>query len=367
MAATRLPSPSIAASTVRSRPMQSPMWRSRPCPSRARLKRGYMRGSPQREFAFFTESFIDELAHAAGHGAARVSHVDARRQRAARALSPGRGAARAMGWRRAGSTMGIAGCSAFGSHIGLVASASIGDDQQIKVHRAGRRGRLRPRRQYEHRRAADRSRLIWALAQATSPTPEWVAGMPRARPFGGLGLPRLGDAPEIIVELIPSSERAGRSQRARRHGRSRPPSPTRSTPAPASGCARCRSILCRGMSRPPTTGSPAEDRRAAGQPRHARRARGARGAALSRRIPERPASDRNPGDRVEADPARDHPEHAAAEIRPRLSPDLDRRRLAARARSRSARPSAARAAAGRAASTMRCATAIPALPPRSSA
>src|SRR6185437_4693609 len=27
---------------------------------------GYMRGSPQREFAFFTESFIDELARAAG-------------------------------------------------------------------------------------------------------------------------------------------------------------------------------------------------------------------------------------------------------------------------------------------------------------
>src|SRR5205823_14489956 len=27
---------------------------------------GYMRGSPQREFAFLPESFIDQLAHAAG-------------------------------------------------------------------------------------------------------------------------------------------------------------------------------------------------------------------------------------------------------------------------------------------------------------
>jgi isoquinoline 1-oxidoreductase beta subunit len=33
--------------------------------------------------------------------------------------------------------------------------------------------------------------------------------MPRARPFGGMRLPRLGDAPEIAVQIIPSSEAAG--------------------------------------------------------------------------------------------------------------------------------------------------------------
>ena len=33
--------------------------------------------------------------------------------------------------------------------------------------------------------------------------------MPRARPIGGIGLPRLGDTPEIIVEMIPSSEAPG--------------------------------------------------------------------------------------------------------------------------------------------------------------
>ena len=61
----------------------------------------------------------------------------------------------------------------------------------------------------------------------------------------------------------------------------------------------------------------AEDRRAADQPRHAGRARGAGGAALSRRVPERSASDRNPGDRVEADPPRDHPAHPAEASRPK--------------------------------------------------
>jgi isoquinoline 1-oxidoreductase beta subunit len=105
--------------------------------------------------------------------------------------------------------MGIAGCSAFGSHIGLVASASIGDDQRVKVHRLVA--------------AVDCGRpvnsgiivqqietgLIWALAQANVPAPEWVAGMPRARPIDGIALPRIGDTPDIMVEIIPSSEPPG--------------------------------------------------------------------------------------------------------------------------------------------------------------
>jgi isoquinoline 1-oxidoreductase subunit beta len=108
-----------------------------------------------------------------------------------------------------GSTMGIAGVSAFGSHIGLVASASIGDGQRIKVHRlvaAVDCGRV-----VNSSVAAQQieAGLIWALAQAIVASPEWVAGMPRARPIGGLGLPRLGDAPEIVVEMIPSSEAPG--------------------------------------------------------------------------------------------------------------------------------------------------------------
>ena len=33
--------------------------------------------------------------------------------------------------------------------------------------------------------------------------------MPRARPIGGIGLPRLGDIPQIHVEIIPSSDSPG--------------------------------------------------------------------------------------------------------------------------------------------------------------
>jgi isoquinoline 1-oxidoreductase beta subunit len=108
-----------------------------------------------------------------------------------------------------GSTMGISGASAFGSHIGLVATASIGDDQRVKVHRlvaAVDCGRV-----VNSSVAAQQieAGLIWALAQATVPSPEWIAGMPRARAIGRIGLPRLRDAPEILIEMIPSSEAPG--------------------------------------------------------------------------------------------------------------------------------------------------------------
>jgi isoquinoline 1-oxidoreductase beta subunit len=170
---------------------------------------GYMRGSPEREMAFFTESFIDELARAAGMEplAFRMSMLG-ENGRLARCLQ---GATRLAQWDGGGpgSTMGIAGCSAFGSHIGLVATANIGDDQRIKVHRlvaAVDCGRVvnsgLVTQQIE-------SGLIWALAQATAAEPEWVAGMPRARRLSGIGLPRIGDTPEIFVELIPSSDPPG--------------------------------------------------------------------------------------------------------------------------------------------------------------
>jgi isoquinoline 1-oxidoreductase beta subunit len=175
---------------------------------KAPFEAGYMRGSPQREFAFFIESFVDELAHAAGIEplAFRMSMLGSN-GRLARCVQ---GAARLAQWDGggAGSTMGIAGVSAFGSHIGLVATASIAEGK-VKVHRlvaAVDCGRV-----INSGIAAQQieSGLIWALAQATVAEPEWVAGMPRARSIGSLGLPRLSDTPEIVVELIPSSDAPG--------------------------------------------------------------------------------------------------------------------------------------------------------------
>ena len=87
--------------------------------------------------------------------------------------------------------------------------ASISPDQRIKAHRliaAVDCGRVinsgLVRQQVE-------GAMLWALAQATAPAPEWVAGMPVARPFGGMDLPRIGGTPEIVVHIIPSSEAPG--------------------------------------------------------------------------------------------------------------------------------------------------------------
>jgi isoquinoline 1-oxidoreductase beta subunit len=121
------------------------------------------------------------------------------------------GAARLAQWDGGGrgSSIGIAGCSAFGSHIGLVADASIGDDQRVKVHRlvaAVDCGRVVNPGIVEQQILGG---LIWALAQATVSAPEWIAGMPRARPIGGIGLPRMSELPQIVVEIIPSSDAPG--------------------------------------------------------------------------------------------------------------------------------------------------------------
>ena len=173
------------------------------------LTLGYMRGSPQREFAFFTESFVDELARAAGMEplSFRMSMLGGN-GRLARCLQA---AARLAQWDGGapGSTMGIAGASAFGSHIGLVASASIGDNQRVTVHRlfAAVDCGIVVNSGLVHQQIE--AGLVWALAQALIASPEWVAGMPRARPLGRTGLPRLGDAPEILVEIIPSGDPPG--------------------------------------------------------------------------------------------------------------------------------------------------------------
>jgi isoquinoline 1-oxidoreductase beta subunit len=170
---------------------------------------GYCRGGIERAATFFTESFIDELATISGADALlfRMGMLGGR-PRLARCLST---AATLGGWDggRPGSTMGLAAASLYGSHIGLVAQASVGDDQRVRVHRlvaAVDCGRIANpslvKQQVE-------GGLLWALGTATAPAAEFEGGLMKPRAVGAIGLPRIGDDTQIRVELIGSKADPG--------------------------------------------------------------------------------------------------------------------------------------------------------------
>jgi isoquinoline 1-oxidoreductase beta subunit len=169
----------------------------------APIRTGYMRGGGEALATFATESFIDELARVlhAEPLAFRIGMLGGA-PRLARAIST---AAAIGGWDGGapGSSMGLACASLYGSHIGLLAEATIGPDQRINVSRmvaAVDAGRIvNPnlvRQQIE-------GGLLAALAAAKISAPEYIAGMPRAVPMRA-GYERLRDVPKIEVEIIQS-------------------------------------------------------------------------------------------------------------------------------------------------------------------
>ena len=173
------------------------------------IRTGYMRGGDEAMLTFATESFVDELARAlhAEPLAFRIGMLSGS-PRLAKAVMA---AATIGGWDGGapGSNLGLACASLYGSHIGLLAEATIGADQRIKVSRlvaAVDAGSIvnsgLVRQQVE-------GGLLSALAAAVVPEPEYVAGMPRATPMRGKGFERLHEVPKIEVELIPSEETAG--------------------------------------------------------------------------------------------------------------------------------------------------------------
>ncbi len=167
---------------------------------------GYLRGGSEALTAFATESFIDEVARRMGSepfsfrmallgGNVRLAQVLS----AVASLGPWDGGG-------PGSRLGLACASAFGSHIALLAEAGIGPDQRIVVDRlvavvdCGRA--INPglvRQQVE-------GSLLQALALATLPKPEIVAGMPVAR---RTDQPGFAMVPKIEVELSPSNAAPG--------------------------------------------------------------------------------------------------------------------------------------------------------------
>jgi isoquinoline 1-oxidoreductase beta subunit len=169
----------------------------------------YMRGGTEALASFANESFVDEMARALGADpfSFRMAMLG-NNVRLAKCLT----AVTAIGgWDggRPGSTMGLACAPAFGSHIALLVQAGVGAGQRIAVERmvaAVDCGRVvNPglvRQQVE-------GALLHALDLATSPAPDFVAGIPVARPLSSQHLRRLAPMPRIEVELIGSREPPG--------------------------------------------------------------------------------------------------------------------------------------------------------------
>ncbi|MEO7688821.1 MAG: molybdopterin cofactor-binding domain-containing protein [Sphingomonas sp.] len=170
---------------------------------------GHWRSGAHSYTAFFTECFLDELAHVAGTEplSFRIGMLggDAR---LARCLST---AASLGGWEGGvqGSAQGIA-CHKFrGSYIAVLAEAHIGDDQSAVVDRivaavdCGRQ--INPdvvRQQIE-------GGLIFGMAAALGGSTSFTENLADARTLGDLDLPRLADIPDITVELIRSEADPG--------------------------------------------------------------------------------------------------------------------------------------------------------------
>lgn len=173
------------------------------------IRTGHLRGGEQAMLTFATECFVDEMARKIGAEplAFRIGMLGGA-PRLAQAIMA---AAKIGGWDGGGqgSNLGLACASVFGSHIGLLAEATIGADQRVKVSRlvaAIDAGRIvNPglvRQQIE-------GGLIAALALAVVPAPEFVANMPRAVPLRGRGFEQLSDVPKVDVELIQSDAAPG--------------------------------------------------------------------------------------------------------------------------------------------------------------
>lgn len=171
------------------------------------IETGLWRSAAHGHTAFFTESFIDELAAAAGQDplSFRMAMLGAN-PRLARCLSQ---ATAAGGWSgEARSGQGLAAHSAFGSHIALYCEASV-QASTVKVERlvavidCGRV--INPdivRQQIE-------SGLIWGSAAALGHPVTYARGLAQPLSLDALALPRLADTPEIEVQIIASHEQPG--------------------------------------------------------------------------------------------------------------------------------------------------------------
>ena len=172
------------------------------------LPTGHLRGGAHGYSCFFTECFLDEIAHEAGVEPLswRIGMLG-QNPRLARCLST---AASLGGWEGgiAGSGQGITAHAFRGSVIAVMAEAHWREGRPVvdRLVAAVDCGRIvNPdlvRQQIE-------GGLIFGLAHALGAATGFDRNLATVRGFDRLGLPRLADTPDLTVELIRSDEAPG--------------------------------------------------------------------------------------------------------------------------------------------------------------
>ncbi|WP_300116785.1 molybdopterin cofactor-binding domain-containing protein [Sphingobium sp.] len=185
-------------------PYAIPNWAIDHYPADVGLPLGFMRGNARLHGTFFTESFIDELAHLAN-----IEPMSFRIQmlggnpRLAHCLTT---AAAMGGWQGgvAGSGQGMAAHMINGAYAAVMVEASMSGDR-LSVNRiiaavdAG--DPVHPDIARQH----IESGLVFGLAFATGASVSYAHGLPTRAILGRMNLPRLADIGEVSVEMIRST------------------------------------------------------------------------------------------------------------------------------------------------------------------
>lgn len=177
-------------------------------PAEIGIATGHLRGGAHGYTAFFTECFLDELAHRAGSEPVsfRIGMLGGN-PRLAKCLST---AAALGGWDGgvAGSGQGIAAHSFRGSHVAVLAEAEMQAGRPVvgRLVAAVDCGRVvNP----ELVRQQVEGGLIFGLAHALGASTGFTRGLADVRGFDRLALPRLADTPDVTVEIVASDEPPG--------------------------------------------------------------------------------------------------------------------------------------------------------------
>lgn len=170
---------------------------------------GYWRSGAHAATCFFTESFLDELAHIAGQDALTLRMaLLGNEPRLARCLQT---VAQLGGWQggQPGSGQGVACHSFLGSYIAVMAEAHLTSDRRVKVDRlvaAVDCGRvINPDLVTQQIEGG----LIFGMAGALGCSTGFSENVADIREIAELRLPTLADAPDVSVEILRSTADPG--------------------------------------------------------------------------------------------------------------------------------------------------------------